>query len=75
MPFEPRGSACHNQAMKLTTSITVALCTLLPTVALACPSTASSCGGGAGAYASTFGVGIAAGILSIFLERGLRNRK
>lgn len=41
---------------------------LVPQLALACPSSAGSCGGSFG-YVSTFGGGVAAGILSILYER------
>lgn len=43
---------------------------LLPTLALACPSSASGshCSGGAG-LAAPFGIGLVAGILSIVFER------
>jgi hypothetical protein len=42
---------------------------LVPTLALACPSSAGShCSGGAG-LAAPFGIGLVAGILSIVFER------
>ncbi len=47
---------------------------LVPQLALACPSGASSCSGPSG-YASTFGVGVAAGILSILYERTFGKRR
>jgi hypothetical protein len=60
--------------MKLTTSAAFIAAMLLPQVALACPSSAGTCGGSMG-YASTFGVGIAAGILSILFERTFNKKR
>ncbi len=60
--------------MKLLTPVAFVAATLLPHVALACPSGAGACGGSMG-YASTFGVGIAAGILSILFERSFGKKR
>jgi hypothetical protein len=52
--------------------------TLLPTLALACPTSAAGhdCGGGQlGQYASTFGIGLLFGVGSIAVESALRRRK
>ncbi len=54
--------------MKVVSFAVLASVVALPEIALACPSQAGSCGGSMG-YASTFGVGIAVGILSILFER------
>lgn len=54
--------------------LTFTLTLLVPAIALACPSGASSCSGSSG-YASTFGVGVAAGILSILYERTLGKKR
>lgn len=54
--------------MKVVSFAVLASVVALPEIALACPSQAGACGGSMG-YASTFGVGIAVGILSILFER------
>jgi hypothetical protein len=45
-------------------------------VAIACPAAARSCcGSSLGEYASTFGIGLLAGVGSVALESAIRNRK
>jgi len=59
--------------MKLVQAASFLAVLLAPGAALACNSHASACGGSMG-YASTFGVGIAAGILSILFERSFKKK-
>jgi hypothetical protein len=53
--------------------------TILPTIALACPTSAAAthdcCGSQLGQYASTFGIGLLFGVGSIAVESALRKKK
>lgn len=66
---------------KLTAAVGVlsgATALLVPVLALACPAAARSsacCGTSLGEYASTFGIGLLAGVGSVALESALRKKK
>ena len=48
----------------------------VPVLAMACPAAARSCcGSSLGEYASTFGIGLLAGVGSVALESAIRKRK
>ncbi len=59
--------------MKLAQAAAFLTVFVAPQVAFACNPHGSACGGSMG-YASTFGVGIAAGILSILFERSFKKK-
>jgi hypothetical protein len=51
---------------------------LVPVLAIACPAaarTSACCGSSLGEYASTFGIGLLAGVGSVALESALRKKK
>jgi hypothetical protein len=64
--------------MKLAAFSAGLLSVLVPVVAIACPAAARSsscCGSSLGEYASTFGVGLLAGVGSVALESAFRKKK
>ena len=62
--------------MKLAAFTAGVVALFVPVVALACPAAARSCcGSSLSEYASTFGVGLLAGVGSVALESALRKKK